>query len=51
MVFLVSAGKGEGNAADRLGLKLSTLRSRMKRLGIARNQGTRRSELVLILPS
>lgn len=28
--------KGEGNAADRLGLKPSTLRSRMKRLGIER---------------
>jgi PAS domain S-box-containing protein len=28
--------KGEGNAADRLGLKPSTLRSRMKKLGIER---------------
>ena len=28
--------KGEGNAASRLGLKASTLRSRMKKLGIAR---------------
>ena len=28
--------KGDGNAADRLGLKPSTLRSRMKRLGIER---------------
>jgi PAS domain S-box-containing protein len=28
--------KGEGNAASRLGLKPSTLRSRMKKLGIAR---------------
>jgi transcriptional regulator with GAF, ATPase, and Fis domain len=28
--------KGEGNAADRLGLKPSTLRSRMKKLGIVR---------------
>jgi formate hydrogenlyase transcriptional activator len=28
--------KGEGNAASRLGLKPSTLRSRMKRLGIER---------------
>ena len=30
--------KGVGNAASRLGLKPSTLRSRMKRLGIAREQ-------------
>jgi transcriptional regulator with GAF, ATPase, and Fis domain len=30
--------KGEGNAADRLGLKPSTLRSRMKKLGIERPQ-------------
>ena len=29
--------KGEGNAASRLGLKPSTLRSRMKRLGIERH--------------
>ena len=28
--------KGEGNAASRLGLKPSTLRARMKRLGIER---------------
>jgi transcriptional regulator of acetoin/glycerol metabolism len=28
--------KGEGNAASRLGLKPSTLRSRMKKLGIAK---------------
>ncbi len=28
--------KGEGNAASRLGLKPSTLRSRMKKLGIER---------------
>ena len=28
--------KGEGNAASRLGLKPSTLRSRMRRLGIER---------------
>ena len=28
--------KGRGNAADRLGLKPSTLRDRMKRLGIER---------------
>ena len=28
--------KGEGNAASRLGLKPSTLRSRMKTLGIER---------------
>ena len=28
--------KGEGNAASRLGLKPSTLQSRMKTLGIAR---------------
>jgi transcriptional regulator with GAF, ATPase, and Fis domain len=28
--------KGAGNAADRLGLKESTLRSRMKKLGIER---------------
>ena len=28
--------KGEANAASRLGLKPSTLRSRMKRLGIER---------------
>ena len=28
--------KGEGNAADRLGLEPSTLRSRIKRLGIVR---------------
>ncbi len=29
--------KGEGNAASRLGINPSTLRSRMKRLGIARS--------------
>jgi transcriptional regulator with GAF, ATPase, and Fis domain len=28
--------KGRGNAAERLGLKPSTLRDRMKRLGIVR---------------
>jgi formate hydrogenlyase transcriptional activator len=28
--------KGDGNAADRLGMNPSTLRSRMKKLGIAR---------------
>ncbi|HLK12129.1 MAG TPA: sigma-54 dependent transcriptional regulator [Candidatus Binatia bacterium] len=31
--------KGEGNAAQRLGLKPSTLRSRMKKLGIERREG------------
>lgn len=33
--------KGEGNAASRLGLKPSTLRSRMKRLGIGRTVDAR----------
>lgn len=33
--------KGDGNAADRLGLKPSTLRSRMKRLGIERHSAAR----------
>jgi PAS domain S-box-containing protein len=35
--------KGEGNAASRLGLKPSTLRSRMKKFGIARPSTHRRS--------
>ena len=33
---------GRGNASDRLGLKPSTLRSRMKKLGIARPQNAKR---------
>ena len=33
--------KGRGNAAERLGLKPSTLRSRMKKLGISRRGASR----------
>jgi formate hydrogenlyase transcriptional activator len=33
--------KGRGNAAERLGLKASTLRYRMKKLGIRRKRGER----------
>ena len=35
--------RGKGNAAERLGLNPSTLRSRMKRLGIERPRKPRRS--------